>query len=82
MREAGIQEFYSEAGITPLTVVYEDFINEYEKTVRVVLDFLGLDLAHVNISHPYYARLADEISEQWAERFRDELQKGWQNKGW
>jgi len=42
MREAGIQEFFSEGGIVPLTIVYEDFIHEYEKTVRKILAFLGL----------------------------------------
>jgi LPS sulfotransferase NodH len=82
MREAGIQEFFSEAGITPLTIVYEDFINEYDKTVRNVLDFLEVDSSKINIKPPQYARLADEISEQWAERFRNEVQKDWQNRGW
>jgi LPS sulfotransferase NodH len=82
MREAGTQEFFSEAGITPLTIFYEDFIHEYVKTVREVLDFLGLDSTGVKVCPPYYARLADEISEQWVQRFRNELQKDWQNKGW
>jgi len=48
MREAGIQEFYSEAGIIPLTIVYEDFIHEYERTIRDVLGFLELDSAEVS----------------------------------
>ncbi len=82
MREAGIQEFFSEAGIIPLTIVYEDFIHEYEQTVRNVLKFLELDSSKVDISPPYFARLSDEISEQWSERFRNDLQEGWQNKGW
>ena len=82
MREAGIQEFFSEASIVPLTIVYEDFIQEYDKTVRDILDFLELDSSSVNISSPSYTRLADEVSEQWAERFRNELQKDWENIGW
>jgi LPS sulfotransferase NodH len=82
MREAGIQEFFSEAGIIPLTIVYEDFISEYDKTVRNVLKFLQLASSSVDIIPPYYTRLSDEISEQWAERFRNDLQKDWQNRGW
>lgn len=82
MREAGTQEFFSEAGIVPLNIVYEDFINEYDKTIRNILDFLELDSSNINISSPNYAQLADEVSDQWAERFRAELQKDWQNKGW
>lgn len=82
MREAGIQEFFAEAGIVPLTLVYEDFLQDYEGTVRGVLRFLSLDAQHVQIHPPYFERLADEISEEWVQRFRSELQEGWINKGW
>jgi trehalose 2-sulfotransferase len=82
MREAGIQEFFTGANIRPLTIVYEDFIQDYENSIRNILDFIGLDSSSVKIPAPYYARLADDVSEQWAQRFRAELQKNWQNKGW
>jgi len=82
MREAGIQELFSEANIVPLTVVYEDFIQEYEKTIRRVLDYLDLDAASVRIASPHYVRLADGISEAWVKRFREERQQGWSNRGW
>ena len=82
MREAGIQEFFSEGHIVPLTVVYEDFIQEYEKTVRKVLEFLELDTINISIPAPSLVPTADEISEAWVERFREECQKGWTNRGW
>jgi LPS sulfotransferase NodH len=82
MREAGIQEFFSTAKIVPFTIVYEDFIKEYENTIKSVLKFLGLDSPSLAIIPPHYARLSDEISEVWVERFRNELQKDWQNQGW
>ncbi len=82
MREAGIQEFFSEGGIIPLTVVYEDFIQEYEETVRRVLEYLGLGATTVKIARPHYEKLADEVSAVWVERFREERQHGWQNRGW
>ena len=82
MREAGIQEFFSEGNSVPLTIVYEDFIQEYEKTVRRVLAFLGLDTISLNISPPSLAQTADNISEEWTQRFREELQKGWNHRGW
>jgi trehalose 2-sulfotransferase len=82
VREAGIQEFFSEGNIVPLTLVYEDFICEYEKTVRKVLEFLGLDSIHTRLSPPSLARTADVISEEWVQRFREELQQGWENRGW
>ncbi len=82
-REAGIQEFFSEGNIIPLTIVYEDFINNYEETVIKILEYLevpGID--KVNIAPPYYEKLADELSEEWVQRFRKERQKGWSNVGW
>jgi trehalose 2-sulfotransferase len=82
MREAGMQEFFSEACIVPLTVVYEDFIQAYEATVHQILDHLGLETSVVPMEPPYYAQLADEISERWVQRFREERQQGWVNRGW
>ncbi len=82
MREAGIQEFFSEGDIIPLTIVYEDFILEYEKTVRTVLEFLGLDTIETQIPPPQFVPTADSISEEWVQRFRTERQEGWQNRGW
>ena len=82
MREAGIQEFFSEGNVVPLTIVYEDFIQEYEKTLRTVLDFLELDTIGLKIPPPALARTADDISEEWVQRFREELQTGWVNRGW
>ena len=82
MREAGIQEFFSEAGIVPLTLVYEDFIQEYEGTVKRVLDYLELDSTSVTVAEPYYAQLADDVSEVWVQRFREERQQGWEYRGW
>lgn len=82
MREAGIQEFFSEGSIVPFTIVYEDFIQEYEMTVRKTLAFLGQDESDLQISPPALERTADEISEEWVQRFRKELQQGWSHRGW
>jgi trehalose 2-sulfotransferase len=82
LREAGIQEFFSEGNIVPLTLVYEDFIQEYEKTVRKVLEFLELDTMGIKIPSPSLARTADVVSEEWVQRFREERQSDWENRGW
>lgn len=82
MREAGIQEFFSEGNIVPLTIVYEDFIHEYEMTVRKILKFLELETTNIQVTPPSLARTSDGVSEEWAQRFREELQEGWQNRGW
>lgn len=82
MREAGIQEFLAEGGIAPLNIFYEDFIQNYEGTVRTILVYLGLDYGSVSIAPPALTKLADPISEEWAQRFRKERQKDWPNRGW
>jgi LPS sulfotransferase NodH len=82
MREAGIQEFFDEGNIVPLTIVYEDFIQQYEETIRKILEYLELDHTSVKISSPYFAQTADDVSEEWTRRFRQELQLTWDNKGW
>ncbi len=82
MREAGIQEFFAEGRITPLNIVYEDFIQNYEGNVRTILDYLGLDSKSATIAPPALTKLADAVSEEWAQRFREERQNGWTNRGW
>jgi len=82
MREAGIQEFFTEGGITPLNIFYEDFIQNYEATVRTILNYLDLDSKSASIAPPALTKLADAVTEEWAQRFRAERQDGWTNRGW
>ncbi|REK76889.1 Stf0 family sulfotransferase [Paenibacillus paeoniae] len=74
LREAALEDFFSEAGIVPLTIVYEDFIFEYEATVRRVLAFLEIQDEGVIVAPPAYDKLADEVAEEWVQRFRRERQ--------
>jgi len=82
MREAGIQELFAEGNIVPLTIVYEDFIQDYEGTVRTILDYLEPDSQSATIAPPALTKTADAISEEWVQRFREERQRGWTNRGW
>ena len=83
LREAAIQEFFSEGKIVPLTIVYEDFILSYAETIAEILDYLGLTHdKNVPVAPPYFERLADDRSEEWVQRFRRERQRGWNTLGW
>ncbi len=82
MREAGIQEFFSEGNITPLNIFYEDFVQEYEQTIRTILNYLELDSRPATIAPPALTKTADAVSEEWVQRFREERQHGWTNRGW
>ena len=80
MRESAIQEFFSEGSIIPLTIVYEDFILAYRSTIRTVLNYLELpDIQNISIPDSPLQRLADDISEAWVQRFRQEKQQDWQH---
>lgn len=82
MCEAAMEDFFSESGIIPLTIVYEDFILDYEGTVLKVLEYLSIPSENMNISPPALDRLADDVAEQWVQRFRKERQQGWENVRW
>lgn len=81
-REAAIEDFLSEEGIIPLTIVYEDFILDYRGTVMKVFEFLNIPSDNVEIASPALERLADDVTEQWVRRFRQERQKDWERKAW
>lgn len=83
MREAGIEAFFAEGNITPLTIVYEDFVRNYESTVRDVLNYLEIpDADTISIDAPFFDPIADDITEEWVQRFREERQTDWPNRAW
>jgi trehalose 2-sulfotransferase len=74
LRETWMQEVFDRWNVVPYTIVYEDFIAAYEKTVRDAIDFLDVpDRETVAIRPPSFDRLADDVSDAWYERFRREL---------
>ncbi len=83
LREAAIQELFSEGDIVPHTIVYEDFIADFEGTIRGTLDFLDVTVPErITIEPPFFTKLADDVSEEWVQRFRHERQQGWTNIAW
>jgi LPS sulfotransferase NodH len=68
--ETGIDEFFDEAGVRPLTVVYEEFVDAYEETVRTVLRHLGTRVPDDFVfAAPPMARQADAETDAWVERY-------------
>lgn len=74
-REAGIQELLSSMSATPITVTYEDFVADYEGTIRAVLSHLGLSDDVPVIPAPLLAKTSDEVNEEWLRRFQRDLQR-------
>jgi LPS sulfotransferase NodH len=68
--ETGIDEFFDEARVRPLTVVYEEFVDAYEETVRTVLRHLGTRVPDDFVfAAPPMARQADAETDAWVERY-------------
>ena len=74
--------FTQRTGNSPLTIAYEDLVQDYEGTIRTILEFLGSDSKSVTVAPPAQIQLADDISEASSQRFRHERQNGWTNRGW
>jgi trehalose 2-sulfotransferase len=74
-------EFFIAAKVQPLTVVYEDLISDYDRTLRTVLKYLEI---------PYYdptpllptglRKQATEESDRWASRFYQEKFSAWRKR--
>ena len=78
LRECAIQAYFSQYQIIPLTLVYEDFIHDFEATVRQIVTYLEIDAPDFTVDDFYYEKTASEGSEIWVQRFRADLQKGMQ----
>jgi LPS sulfotransferase NodH len=64
------QHFFQRIGIEPFEVEYEKLCQDYEGTIRNVLDFLQISLRRdARIGPPITIQQADEISRLWEARF-------------
>ena len=82
VREAGIQELFSEAGIVPTQIVYEDALLDLGGTVNIVLRALDLPPVAGDFSSVDLEKTSDTLSEDWVQRFRRDRQDGWTGRGW
>jgi len=63
-------DFFRRIGIKPFEVEYETLYQDYERTIRDVLNFLKIKLpAGARVGPPATTRQSDEISRMWEERF-------------
>jgi LPS sulfotransferase NodH len=58
--------YLAERDATALDVWYEDLVEDYDAVMRSVLDWVGVRAA---IPAPQLSRQADEINDEWYERF-------------
>lgn len=73
VREAGIKQLLEELQVVPLKVVYEDFTDDYETTVKTALTHIGLDASEIDIPTPILGITSNHVDDQWASRFESDL---------
>ena len=82
LRECAIQEYFSRYHIQPLTLVYEDFIENFKGTIQRIVDYLEIDAGDLRVKDLFYRKTADSDSEAWVQRFREDLQQGMDGRIW
>lgn len=83
MREAVWAEHFSENGIHPYVIIYEDFVEHPAATVRAILDHLDIERpAGFKLPAPKYQRISNALSEEWLQRFRREKQRDFWTQFW
>ncbi|HTV12968.1 MAG TPA: Stf0 family sulfotransferase [Acidimicrobiales bacterium] len=64
------REWFQTSAIAPLGVLYEDLVSDMTGTTAAVLGFLGMELPAEYVTTPAARRQADEVNQEWAERYR------------
>ena len=75
MREEPWQEYFTEAGINPFVVVYEDFVPAYDAISSQILEYLGIPAsANAMSGERKLKKQADGLSEKWVKQYHDQKQ--------
>jgi LPS sulfotransferase NodH len=64
------RRFFQEHRLSPQCVFYEELVENYESTVRHVLQFLGIRGEQTFIPPPRSLKQSDALSEEWEARYR------------
>ena len=66
------QQYFTAAGVTPFKVVYEEFVEKFEETIRTILEYLSI---HVQPNHafdrPKLKKMADALNDEWTQRYNE-----------
>lgn len=74
LRECAIQNYFDNYGIVPLTLAYEDIIQDFPATIQRIIGYLEIDAQDLKIDGFFYEKTATTNSEMWVQRFREEFQ--------
>ena len=68
--EAAWQQYFSECGVTPFTVIYEDLVLACEETALQILQYLNIPIPeNLVFAERRLKKQADALSEEWVQRY-------------
>ena len=67
--------WFEREGVDPLVVTYEDLTRSPAAQIDRILAFLRLDPSQGERARSAHRRMADELSVEWAKRYRAELRQ-------
>jgi len=70
---AAWRSWFAERGTEPLEIVYEEFAQAPQATICRVLDHIGVPREGIEVPEPPMRRQSDARSQEWVDRFRDEV---------
>ena len=70
--DAAIGVWLAEAGLTPYRVAYEAYAPRYSEATAEILDWMGIAHPPLHLPVPRTVRLADDRTDEWVARFREE----------
>ena len=88
VRECAIEDFFRQNGIRPLSLVYEDLVQDASGMLASMANFLDLSIENEDevflsaISKQPLRKTSNSKDEQWIQRFREELQADWSKRIW
>jgi trehalose 2-sulfotransferase len=72
-QESLLQEFFAANDILPYSLVYEDFIQRQEETVRDLMAYLQIDLpSDYQFMPSDFNKMGDADTEEWVERYHQD----------
>lgn len=73
LREARIQDYFVAHNIQVMSIIYEDFIVDFEGTIRRIIDYLEIEHDGFEVGDFFYEKTATDQSEIWVKRLQKDL---------
>jgi LPS sulfotransferase NodH len=68
--------FFTGKKISTLDIIYEDFVADYENTIRAICKHIGVDRDGVSVSPHAFRQQADSLSLEWEREYRQRKAAG------